>query len=324
MLRTRIRPRWLSRNVILAADAIFGLVLIALGVGGRLFGGAAAVAPSGLNQTPSFEIAAQFGGLHPPGQTTGFAVARDGSMAVADRGRQVVIHLNGSGKPQAEWGPNFGPGVDAKDLVGVAADGDGWAVLDRGALRILRLNAQGQAQPDRTIDLTRLETYGPNGLAGDGHDNLYMADTGRDRIVTFNASGVMAGSFGDAGTDLGKFKQPMAVAFAPDGSFFVADWENARRLGLWVSMDGAGRPDAAALLRDFKVGGLLDDRHTINHGNGDQRDGEPKEQIQRFSGEVLLLQDDIQRPLEGKGFEQVHRRFDHHQHDGTRDGWPVR
>ena len=65
-------------------------------------------------------------------------------------------------------------------------------------------------------------------------------------------------------------------------------------------------------------------RQTINHSNDDQRDGEPKEQIQRFSGEVPLLQDDVQRPLEGKGFEQVHRRFDHHQHDGTRDGWPVR
>src|SRR6516164_6832867 len=38
-----------------------------------------------------------------------------------------------------------------------------------------------------------------------------------------------------------------------------ADWENARRLGLWVSMDGAGRPDAAALLQDFKAAGLLDD-----------------------------------------------------------------
>jgi 5-methylthioadenosine/S-adenosylhomocysteine deaminase len=47
-----------------------------------------------------------------------------------------------------------------------------------------------------------------------------------------------------------------------------ADWENARRLGLWVSMDGAGRPDAAALLQDFKASGLLDERRTINHGNG--------------------------------------------------------
>jgi cytosine/adenosine deaminase-related metal-dependent hydrolase len=47
-----------------------------------------------------------------------------------------------------------------------------------------------------------------------------------------------------------------------------ADWENARRLGLWVSMDGAGRPDAAGLLEDFKASGLLDERRTINHGNG--------------------------------------------------------
>jgi 5-methylthioadenosine/S-adenosylhomocysteine deaminase len=46
------------------------------------------------------------------------------------------------------------------------------------------------------------------------------------------------------------------------------DWENARRLGLWVSMDGAGRPDAASLLADFKASGLLDERRTINHGNG--------------------------------------------------------
>src|SRR5215468_2640555 len=45
------------------------------------------------------------------------------------------------------------------------------------------------------------------------------------------------------------------------------DWENARRLGLWVSMDGAGR-DAAALLADFKAAGLLDDRRAINHGTG--------------------------------------------------------
>jgi cytosine/adenosine deaminase-related metal-dependent hydrolase len=47
-----------------------------------------------------------------------------------------------------------------------------------------------------------------------------------------------------------------------------ADWETARRLDLWVSMDGAGRPDAAELLQDFKASGLLDDRHAINHGSG--------------------------------------------------------
>ena len=104
----------------------------------------------------------------------------------------------------------------------------GGIVLDRGLNRIIRLDAQGQPQPNRSIDLAPLATYGPNGLAADGRGNLYMADTGRDRIVVFDAAGHMTGSFGDSGNDLGKFHQPMFVAFGPDGSMAVTDWENAR------------------------------------------------------------------------------------------------
>ena len=34
------------------------------------------------------------------------------------------------------------------------------------------------------------------------------------------------------------------------------DWETARRLCLWVSIDGAGRPNSAEVLQDFKAAGL--------------------------------------------------------------------
>src|SRR5262249_3277832 len=95
-------------------------------------------------------------------------------------------------------------------------------------LRILRLDAQGRAQPERTIDLSPLATYGPNGLAADGRGGLYMADTGRDRVVVFNSNGAMVAAIGDAGAELGKFKQPMFLAFGPDGGFYVSDWENSR------------------------------------------------------------------------------------------------
>jgi 5-methylthioadenosine/S-adenosylhomocysteine deaminase len=47
-----------------------------------------------------------------------------------------------------------------------------------------------------------------------------------------------------------------------------ADWETARRLGLWVSIDGAGRPNSAEILQELKAAGLMDERHTINHGYG--------------------------------------------------------
>lgn len=48
-----------------------------------------------------------------------------------------------------------------------------------------------------------------------------------------------------------------------------ADWETARRLGgLWVSIDGAGRPNSAEVLADLKGAGLLSERCSINHGYG--------------------------------------------------------
>jgi 5-methylthioadenosine/S-adenosylhomocysteine deaminase len=46
------------------------------------------------------------------------------------------------------------------------------------------------------------------------------------------------------------------------------DWETARRLGLWLSIDGAGAPNSAQTLREFQQAGLLDERRTINHGYG--------------------------------------------------------
>jgi 4-amino-4-deoxy-L-arabinose transferase-like glycosyltransferase len=220
----------------LAADAVFGLLVLVVAFAGSVSLPAPPTGATASQSVPA-EVATRFGGLSPPGQTTGFALAADGSLGVVDRGRQVVIRLDANGLPMAEWGPSFGPGLEAKDLVGLAADGDGWYLLDRGALRILRLDSHGQAMPQRTINLEPLATYGPNGLATDAHGNLYMADTGRDRIVVFDSAGRMTGALGDSGTELGKFKQPMGLAFGPDGSMLVSDWEN-QRIERWT-LDGS-------------------------------------------------------------------------------------
>src|SRR5262249_20077106 len=144
------------------------------------------------------ELSTRLGNVTPPGQSTGFAVAADGSLAVVDRGRQVIVRLDANGQRTAEWT------VEAKDLVGIAPDGDGWAGLDRGAQRLLPLDNQGHALADKTITLEPLATYGPNGLASDGRGSLYMADTGRDRIVVLDATGKMTASIGEPGTELGK------------------------------------------------------------------------------------------------------------------------
>jgi 5-methylthioadenosine/S-adenosylhomocysteine deaminase len=46
------------------------------------------------------------------------------------------------------------------------------------------------------------------------------------------------------------------------------DWQLAQRMGLWLSVDGAGAPNNAQTLQGFKRDGLLDERRTFNHGTG--------------------------------------------------------
>jgi 5-methylthioadenosine/S-adenosylhomocysteine deaminase len=46
------------------------------------------------------------------------------------------------------------------------------------------------------------------------------------------------------------------------------DWQTAERLGLWLSVDGAGRPNATEVLQQYKSEGLLNERRAINHGYG--------------------------------------------------------
>src|SRR5207248_8864572 len=83
-----------------------------------------------------------------------------------------------------------------------------------------------------SIDLQALGTYGPNGLAVDARGNVYLADTGSNRILMFAPTGTLLRTIGTPGTELGQLKQPMALSFGPDGAMFVTDFEN-KRLERW-------------------------------------------------------------------------------------------
>jgi DNA-binding beta-propeller fold protein YncE len=179
---------------------------------------------------PTIQVRTRFSGITPGGQTTGFGVAPDGSLAYVDRGRQEVIRLDANGAPLAEWGPYFGGETDAQDLNGIAAAGSDWYVLDRGRSRILQLDTNGRAT--HSIDLQSLGTYGPNGLAVDTRGNIYLADTGSNRILVFSTAGALLRTIGSPGAELGQLKQPMGLSFGPDGAMYVTDFEN-NRLERW-------------------------------------------------------------------------------------------
>lgn len=172
------------------------------------------------------EVLLRVGAGAPPGGELAFlAVEPGGGLLVSDARRQTVMRFDATGHLLSEWGPRLGNLVLAEPA-GVAAWGDGFYVLDRGTPRIVRLDGSGRVQA--VVNLAAYGTYGLNGLSVDASGRVYAADTGRNRLLVFSATGQLIKQVGRGGSDLGAFTQPMMVAFGPDSSFFVADWENNR------------------------------------------------------------------------------------------------
>jgi sugar lactone lactonase YvrE len=223
MARTR---RLIGLVTLLTLAAIFvgvsGLELPAL----RLGGGAAEQAPLAGVRAVSVNTLLRVGSGAPPGSELAFmALEPSGNLIVSDSKRHTVMRFDATGHMLNEWGPRFGD-LQLGEPAGVAVAGDSFYVVDRDTPRIVRLDSAGQLQG--VFSLGSLSTYGLNGLTVDADGNLYAADTGRNRILVLSPTGQLIKQVGRAGSDLGGFTQPMMLAFGPDGSFFVADWENNR------------------------------------------------------------------------------------------------
>ena len=68
----------------------------------------------------------------------------------------------------------------------------------------------------------------PMGCALDGAGNLYIADTGENRIRELSAKGIVSTVYGTGDSTL--LNGPQSVAVAPDGSLLIADTGNGRVL----------------------------------------------------------------------------------------------
>jgi sugar lactone lactonase YvrE len=164
-------------------------------------------------------------GAPPGGQLAFLALEPSGTLMVSDAKRASILRFDPTGHLLSEWGPRLG-NTTLAEPAGVAVQGDSFYVVDRGTPRIFRMDSMGRVLS--TVDVQPFGPYGLNGLSVDSTGQMYVADTGRNRILVFGPDGAMLRSIGHQGADLGGFTQPMMLAFAPDGGFFVADWENSR------------------------------------------------------------------------------------------------
>lgn len=66
----------------------------------------------------------------------------------------------------------------------------------------------------------------PHGISLDGQGNIWVADTGNQRMVELNARGQFLASFGQAGETGGQFHGPFDLVVEKDGSLVVLDSES--------------------------------------------------------------------------------------------------
>ena len=191
----------------------------------RFGGGSARALLPGVRATSASMLLRVGNGAPPGGELAFMTVDAGGNLFVSDAKRRSVMRFDPGGRFLSEWGPTFG-GVELGEPAGVAVLGDSYYVVDRGTPRLMRLGADGQLQA--AFNLQPLGPYGLNGLAAEASGRLFVADTGRNRVLVLSPTGQLIKQLGHGGSDLGGFTQPMMLGFGPDGSLLVSDWENSR------------------------------------------------------------------------------------------------
>ena len=171
--------------------------------------------------------------------STGFvspvAIALDGSQSL------YVLDSSASGTPLTVVNGQFLTsellvtatttfgGAALKTPMGLALDGfTNIYIADTGNNRIVEAHQFGATQTDNIVYVPSTTTFGgtalsgPTGLAVDANENLYIADTGNNRIVEYSAAGVA--SVISTGTIT--LNSPYSVKAYPSGELVVSDKTN--------------------------------------------------------------------------------------------------
>jgi RHS repeat-associated protein len=179
----------------------------------------------------------------------GLATDSGGNVWVADTDNNRIEKFSSSGTYLAAY-TSIGTGSTAlKEPKGVTIDskGDVW-VSDTGNHRIVELNssgalvlafgygvANGKSEPETCTSKCGAgiegsgngQIQGAQNAAIDSKGNVWVAETGNNRIQEFNEKGEYVNKFGSEGTGANQFKTPNDITISA-GNIYVADFTNNR------------------------------------------------------------------------------------------------
>ncbi len=168
----------------------------------------------------------------------GIAVDPRGPVYVADQANDRIVRLWGDGTFLSELGGPAdvgGAGLSGDGSVAVAAGPDVTYVADAAHNRVLvygpggaLLAKWGAGEGNGASGSGPGEFNHPDAVAVDPAGNVYVADTGNERIVKLSPAGSVLSEWGSRGTADGLFHSPTGVAVDGAGNVYVVDNGNNR------------------------------------------------------------------------------------------------
>jgi sugar lactone lactonase YvrE len=171
-----------------------------------------------------------FGSLGPiDGQfedPSGVAFDPEGHMWVADRGDGRIQELDHEGEA---IGQCTACAETLHGWSGIAFDAHGnlWAV-DPVDDQLVKVNGGGALEAFSSSGSGAGELLDPEAVAVDSEGDVWVTDTGNNRIVVFDDEGNYLKTVGSEGSGAGEFDQPRGIAVGANDTMFVSDSGNHR------------------------------------------------------------------------------------------------
>ena len=161
----------------------------------------------------------------------GVAVSDDGHVIVTENGGNCVTILDNEGKKVKSFGGKGGSGnVQFSCPRGVAITPDNFILVSGMSHSIQKISMDGNrvASVGEKGSGRRQFKY-PAGIAiSPITGQVYIADSGNNRIQVLNPDLTFSHSFGKKGSANGQFNNPCDISFESQGLVYVADWANHR------------------------------------------------------------------------------------------------
>jgi DNA-binding beta-propeller fold protein YncE len=168
----------------------------------------------------------------------GIGIDPRGSVYVADVGNERLVRLWGEGAYLGEIGGPAelgGAQLAGAGSVAVSSESDQTYVADTNHNRVLVYGPEGTLQAkwgvgegDGSAGSGPGDFDHPDALAIAPGGDVYVADTGNDRVVELSPTGAVLEVWGSKGTADGRFHSPVGVAVDGAGNVYVLDSENNR------------------------------------------------------------------------------------------------